>query len=63
MESRLQNLPECRNLSQQEQGEIAEELSYADITTRVKDIAVGGHEPRKKAKKYDEVDLGSDVLV
>ena len=42
--------------------EIAEELSYADITTRVKDIAVGGHEPRKKAKKYDEVDLAQMSL-
>ena len=42
--------------------EIAEELSYADITTRVKDIAVGGHEPRKKAKKYDEVDIAQMSL-
>ena len=42
--------------------EIAEELSYADITTRVKDISVGGHEPRKKAKKYDEVDLAQMSL-
>ncbi len=42
--------------------EIAEELSYADITTRVKDIAVGGHEARKKVKKYDEVDLAQMSL-
>ena len=42
--------------------EIAEELSYADITTRVKDIASGGKETKKKAKKYDEVDLAQMSL-
>lgn len=42
--------------------EIAEELSYADITTRVKDIASGGKEAKKKAKKYDEVDLAQMSL-
>ncbi|MBM6684106.1 DNA mismatch repair protein MutS [Faecalicatena contorta] len=42
--------------------EIAEELSYADITTRVKDIASGGRETKKKAKKYDEVDMAQMSL-
>lgn len=42
--------------------EIAEELSYADITTRVKDIASGGKDTKKKAKKYDEVDLAQMSL-
>lgn len=42
--------------------EIAEELSYADITTRVKDIASAGKETKKKAKKYDEVDLAQMSL-
>lgn len=42
--------------------EIAEELSYADITTRVKDIASGGREAKRKTKKYDEVDLAQMSL-
>ncbi len=42
--------------------EIAEELSYADITTRVKDIASGGKETKKKTKKYDEVDMAQMSL-
>ena len=38
--------------------EIVEELVQADITGRIKDIAVHGQEPAKtKAKHYDEVDL------
>lgn len=42
--------------------EIAEELSYADITTRVKDIASGGRDAKRKTKKYDEVDLAQMSL-
>ncbi len=44
--------------------EIVEELSDADITTRIKDIAVSteGGGKKKKAKKYDEVDLGQMSL-
>lgn len=37
--------------------EIVEELVHADITTRIKDIAVQGSVPKVKTKKYDEVDL------
>lgn len=42
--------------------DIVEELSDADITTRVKDIAVQGHEAKIKTKKYDEVDLAQFSL-
>ncbi|QEK17657.1 DNA mismatch repair protein MutS [[Clostridium] hylemonae] len=42
--------------------EIVEELSHADITARVKDIAVNGHEAKIKTKKYDEVDLAQMSL-
>ena len=34
----------------------------ADITTRIKDIAVQGSEPKGKTKKYDEVDLAQMSL-
>lgn len=42
--------------------EIVEELSYADITTRVRSIAAGGSESKGKTKKYDEVDLAQMSL-
>ena len=43
--------------------EIVEELLHADITSRIKDIAVkGSHEPRIKTKKLDEVDLAQISL-
>ena len=43
--------------------EIVEELVHADITTRIKDIAVHGQEPpRLKARHYDEVDLAQMSL-
>ena len=42
--------------------EIVEELSLADITARVKDIAVNGHEAKIKTKKFDEVDLAQMSL-
>lgn len=43
--------------------EIVEELVQADITTRIKDIAVqGGENPKIKAKHYDEVDLAQMSL-
>ena len=43
--------------------EIVEELVQADITTRIKDIAVqGGEKPKIKAKHYDEVDLAQMSL-
>lgn len=43
--------------------EILEELIDADITARVKDIAVQGSEPKKKhQKKLDEVDLAQFSL-
>ena len=42
--------------------EIVEELSHADITARVKDIAVNGHEAKIKTKKFDEVDLAQMSL-
>ena len=44
--------------------EIVEELLNVDITTRIRDIAVGshGHEGKGKAKKYDEVDLAQMSL-
>ncbi len=42
--------------------EIVEELVDADITTRIKDIAVQGSEPKGKTKKYDEVDLAQMSL-
>lgn len=43
--------------------EIVEELVQADITTRIKDIAVQGHErPKVKTRHYDEVDLAQMSL-
>ncbi len=42
--------------------EIVEELVHVDITSRIKDIAVQGHVPRLKTKKYDEVDLAQMSL-
>lgn len=42
--------------------EIVEELVHADITTRIKDIAAHGSEPKVKTKKYDEVDLAQMSL-
>ena len=43
--------------------EIVEELVHADITTRIKDIAVHGQEPpRLKTRHYDEVDLAQMSL-
>ncbi len=44
--------------------EIVEELIHADITTRIKDIAVhgGGGEVKVRTKKYDEVDLAQMSL-
>ena len=39
-----------------------EELDHADITTRIKDIAVQGQAPKIKTKKYDEVDLAQMSL-
>lgn len=42
--------------------EIVEELVQADITSRIKDIAVAGSEPKHKTKKYDDVDLAQMSL-
>lgn len=42
--------------------EIVEELIHTDITSRIKDIAVQGHVPKIKTKKYDEVDLAQMTL-
>ena len=42
--------------------EIVEELIDADITGRIKDIAVQGHTPKIHTKKYDEVDLAQMSL-
>lgn len=42
--------------------EIVEELVHTDITSRIKDIAVHGHVPKPKTKKYDEVDLAQMTL-
>ncbi len=42
--------------------EIVEELVHTDITSRIKDIAVQGHAPKLKTKKYDEVDLAQMSL-
>lgn len=42
--------------------EIVEELIQADITTRIKDIAVHGNTPKIRTKKYDEVDLAQMSL-
>lgn len=42
--------------------EIVEELIHTDITGRIKDIAVQGHVPKIKTKKYDEVDLAQMSL-
>lgn len=42
--------------------EIVEELSDADITTKVRDIAVQGNETKAKKKKYDELDLAQFSL-
>ena len=57
--ARLAGVPDCViNRAK----EIVEELVHADITTRIKDIAVHGHEPKIKMKKYDEVDLAQMSL-
>ena len=57
--ARLAGVPDCViNRAK----EIVEELVHADITTRIKDIAVHGHEPKIKTKKYDEVDLAQMSL-
>ena len=42
--------------------EIVSELSDADITTQVRDISIKNTEPKKKKKKYDEVDLAQMSL-
>ena len=42
--------------------EIVEELSHADITSRIKDIAVAGQETKQKTKRLDEVDLAQMSL-
>jgi len=42
--------------------EIVEELSDADITTRVREISVQSPEPKTRHKKYDEVDLAQFSL-
>lgn len=42
--------------------EIVDELVNTDITGRIKDIAVQGHAPKIKTKKYDEVDLAQMSL-
>lgn len=42
--------------------EIVSELSEADITTKVRDISVQTPEPKRKTKKYDEVDLAQMSL-
>ena len=42
--------------------EIVEELVQADITTRIKDIAVSTNTSRQKTKRYDEVDLAQMSL-
>ena len=42
--------------------EIVSELSEADITTQVRDISVKNTEPKRKTKKYDEVDLAQMSL-
>lgn len=57
--ARLAGVPDCViNRAK----EIVEELVHADITTRIKDIAAHGHEPKIKTKKYDEVDLAQMSL-
>lgn len=58
MVSRSQSLQECRIQVINRAKEIVEELVTADITGKVKDIAVQGSETKKKMqKKLDEVDL------
>ena len=42
--------------------EIVEELSHADITSRIKDIAVAGQETKQTTKRLDEVDLAQMSL-
>ena len=42
--------------------EIVAELSQADITSRVKEIASAGHESKPKPKRLDEVDLAQMSL-
>ena len=42
--------------------EIVEELSHADITSRIKDIAVAGQETKQKTKRLDEADLAQMSL-
>ena len=42
--------------------EIVEELIQADITTRIKDIAVSTNTSKQKTKRYDEVDLAQMSL-
>ena len=42
--------------------QIVNELVETDIATRIRDISVQSHEPVKKTKKYDEVDLAQISL-
>ncbi len=42
--------------------EIVNELIDADITTRIREVSMHTHEPVKKVKKYDEVDLAQISL-
>ena len=42
--------------------EIVNELVDADITTRIREVSMHTHEPAKKVKKYDEVDLAQISL-
>jgi len=42
--------------------EIVNELVDADITTRIREVSMHTHEPVKKVKKYDEVDLAQISL-
>ena len=37
-------------------------MSHADITSRIKDIAVAGQETKQKTKRLDEVDLAQMSL-
>lgn len=42
--------------------EIVNELVDADITTRIREVSMHTHEPVKRVKKYDEVDLAQISL-
>ena len=57
--ARLAGVPDCVINRAKEK---VEELVHADITTRIKDIAVHGHEPNNNTNKYDEVDLAQMSL-